>query len=106
MMLLHALKNHMFYIFVNAYFCNLSFAVLVLLSSCSFEINPDPKKSSVIKFFHLNLYGLTAHYFLKLFSIEAFMITHKFEIIYISISFSDSKVPQHFEIWLLMATHY
>ena len=45
-------------LFINDYFLNLSFVVLLLLRSVYVETNPGPKKLSVIKFFHWTLNGL------------------------------------------------
>ena len=50
-------------LFINYYFRNLPFVVLLLLRSGAAETNPGPKKSPVIKFCHWNLNGLAAHDF-------------------------------------------
>ena len=48
-------------LFINDYFHNLPFVVLLLLTSGDVETKAGRKKSSVIKFCHWNVYGLAAH---------------------------------------------
>ena len=86
-------------LFINDYFRNLPFVVLLLLRLGDVETNPGPKKSPVIKFCHWNLHGLAAHDFLKVFLIEHFITTRNFDIICLSETFLDSTVS-------LAATHY
>ena len=81
-------------LFINDYFCNLPFVVLLLLRLGDVETNPGLKKSSVIKFCHWDLNGLAGHDFLKVSLIEAFITTHNFDIICLSETFLDSTVPQ------------
>ena len=94
MLSLHTLEECNALIFINDYFRNLPFVLLLLLKSGDFESNPGPKKSSVIKFWHWNLNGLDAHDFLKVFLIDAFITTHNFDIICLSETFLDAAVPQ------------
>ena len=82
-------------LFINYYFRNLLFVVLLLLRSGNVETNTAPKKSSVIKLCHWNLNGLAAHDFLKVSLIEAFITTYNFDIICLSETFLDSTLPQH-----------
>ena len=72
-------------LFINDYFRNLTFVVLLLLTSDDVETNPGPKQSSVInKFCHWNLNGLATHDFLNVSLTEAFVATHNFDIICLS----------------------
>ena len=81
--------------FINDYFCNLPFVVLLLLRSGDVETNLGPKKSSVIKFCHWKLNGLAAHAFIKISLKEAFVTS--FDIMCFLETFLDSTVPQHDE---------
>ena len=83
--------------FINDYFCNLPFLVLLLLRSGDVETNVGPKKSSVIKFCHWKLNGLAAHDFIKISLIEGFVTTDSFDIMCFLGTFLDSTVPQHEE---------
>ena len=73
------------------YFIN-DFKHLLLLSK-DIEVNPGPKRSSNIKFCHFNLNRLTAHGFIKVPLIEAFITTSNFDIICLSETFLDSTIP-------------
>ena len=55
--------------------------VPVVLKSGDIEINPGPKISSSIKFYHWNVKELAAHDLVKLPLIEAFFPEHKFDIV-------------------------
>ena len=73
------------------YFIN-DFKHLLLLSK-DIEVNPGPKRSPNIKFCHFNLNRLTAHGFIKVPLMEAFITTSNFDIIYLSETFVDSTTP-------------
>ena len=79
---------------------------LLLLRSGDIEINPGPKKSSVIKFCHWKLNGLAAHDFLQVSLIEAFITTHNSDIICLSETFLDSTVSQHDENIMINGYYY
>ena len=55
---------------------------MLALESADIETNPEPRRSSFIKFCHLNLNGLAAHDFVKILLIEVFITTHNFGIIW------------------------
>ena len=93
-------------LFINDYFRNLPFVSLLLLRSGDIEINPGPKKSSVIKFCHWNLNGLAAHDFLQVSLAEAFITTHNSDIICLSEIFLDSAVSQHDENIMINGYYY
>ena len=79
------------YVLMIMYFIN-DFKHLLLLSK-DIEVNPGPKRSSNIKFCHFNLNRLTAHGFIKVPLIEAFITTSNFDIICLSETFLDSTIP-------------
>ena len=61
--------------------------VSILAESGDIETTPGPKKTSCIKFFHLNVIGLAANDFVKLSLIDAFITTHLFYLICLSETF-------------------
>ena len=70
-----------------------NFQHLLLLQSGHIEINPGPMKSSRPNFCHWNLNGVTAHDFVKIPLIEAFIKANNIDIICLSGTFSDSSIP-------------
>ena len=68
------------YMFAIRYFIN-NFKQLLLLLSGDIETNPDPKRSSNIKFCHWNLNGLAAHDFIKVPLVEAFITSNNFDLV-------------------------
>ena len=79
--------------FINNYFRDLPFVVLLLLRPGDVETNLGPKKASVIKCYHWNLNGLAVHDFLKVSLIEAFITIHNSLIICLSEMLQDSTAP-------------
>ena len=63
-----------------------------MVNSGDIETNPDPRKSSPIKFCHWKLNGLAAHDFIKVTLIEAFINTHNFDILCLSETFLNSTI--------------
>ena len=80
------------YMFTIRYFIN-NFKHLLLLLSGDTEINPDPKRSSNIKFCHWNLNGLASHDFIKVRLMEAFITSNNFDLVCLSETFLDSTIP-------------
>ena len=78
--------------FTITYLIN-NFKHLLLLLSRDIETNPDPKRSSNIKFCHWNLNGLTAHYFIRVPLVEAFITSNNFELVFLSKTFLGSTIP-------------
>ena len=68
------------YMFTITHLINNLKALLLLLSR-DIETNPGPKRSSNIKFCHWNLNGLTAHYFIRVPLVEAFITSNNFELV-------------------------
>ena len=69
--------------FTIGYFIN-NFKHLLLLSSGGIEINPGPERSSNIKFCRWILNGLTAHDFIKVPLVEAFITSNNFDLVCLS----------------------
>ena len=69
----------------------------MLLKSGDIETNLGPKKLSAIPFYHWNLNGLAAHDFVKAPLIEAFNTMHSFDIVCLSETFLDSRIPHNDE---------
>ena len=65
---------------------------MFLLESGDIETNLGHRRSSFIKFCHWNLNGLAADDFVKMLLIEAFITTHKFDILCLSETFLDSSI--------------
>ena len=87
------------------YFVN-NFKHLLLLLSGDIEINPDPKRSSNIKFCHWNLNGSAAHDFIKVPLVEVFLTSNNFDIVYLSETFLDSTIPNDDVNIQINAYHY
>ena len=79
------------YMLTIMFFIN-NFKHLLLLSG-DIEVNPGPKRSSKIKFYHWNLNGLAAHDFIKLPLMKAFIETSNIDIVCLSEIFLDSTIP-------------
>ena len=68
---------------LKVYFINY-FKHLQLLLPGDIEINPDPKRSSNIKFCHWNLNGLAVHDFIKVPLVKAFITSNYFDLVCLS----------------------
>ena len=82
----------LFYLFFDTIFSK-----ILLVNSGDIETNPGHRKSSPIKFCHWNLNGLAAHDFVKVPLIEAFTITHNFNILCLPETFLDSTIDLNIE---------
>ena len=100
----HIEKSCNILLFINDYFRDLPFVVLSLLRLGDVEINPGPKKLSVIKFYHWNVNGLAAYGFLKVPLIETFITTDNCDVICFLETVLDSTVFKLYEN--IAATHY
>ena len=80
----------MFY-FICLFFDSI-FSKIILVNSGDIEANPGRRKSSSIKFCHWNLNGLTAHDFVKVPLMEAFINIHNFHVLYFSETALDSTI--------------
>ena len=69
-----------------------NFSKILSVKSGDIETNPDPRKSSPIKFCYWNLNGLGTHDFIKVPLTEAFLSTHNFDILCLSETFLDSTI--------------
>ena len=56
------------------------------------ELNPGPKKSSSLSFFHWNLNGIAAHDFAKIPSIQSQALFYNIDIIFLSKMFLDLSI--------------
>ena len=65
---------------------------ILLLESGNIETNPGPKMSLFINFLNWNLNGIAIHDFVKIFLIEAFITAQNFDIVCLSVTFSDSTI--------------
>ena len=65
----------------------------LLMKSGDIESNPEPRKSSTLKFCHWNLNGLAAHKLTKLSLLEGYINVNDIDIIYLSEAFVDSPIP-------------
>ena len=73
------------------------FMQLLLPRSGDIEKNLGLKKSSVFKFCQWNLNSLTALDFVEIPLIDAFITTHKFDIMCLSLTFLDYAIPHYDE---------
>ena len=88
------------------HFCTLSFLAtiitiwsppwlysLLILLSADVELNPGPKRASTrnISICHWNLNSISAHNYIKLFLLKAYIAIHKFDIICLSETYLDSS---------------
>ena len=62
-----------------------------MIQSGDVELNPDPKKSSSLSFFHWNLNRIAAHDFAKISLIQSHALFYKTDIIFLSETFLDSS---------------
>ena len=69
---------------------------LLLMLSGDVEINPEPLSNCKEHFSicHWNLNSISAHDYSKLFLLKAYIILHKFDIIYLSETYLDSTIPK------------
>ena len=65
---------------------------LLLLQSGDTDINPGPKKSSRLTFYHWDLNGTEAHDFVKVSLMEAFIQANNIDIICLSEKILDSII--------------
>ena len=68
----------------------------LLICAGDIELNPGPRKNNTsynFSFCHWNLNSIAAHDFWKLSLLEAYNIQHKFDMICLSETFSDSSIP-------------
>ena len=68
---------------------------LLLMLSGDVEINPEPLSNCKEHFSicHWNLNSISAHDYSKLLLLKAYIILHKFDIIYLSETYLDSTIP-------------
>ena len=66
---------------------------LLILLSADVELNPGPKRASTsnISICHWNLNSISAHNYIKLFLVKAYIAIHKFDIICLSETYFDSS---------------
>ena len=67
----------------------------LLLLSRDIETNLGSKRSSNITFCQWNLNGLTAHGFIKVPLVEAFITSNNFDLVCLSETFLDSAIPNN-----------
>ena len=65
---------------------------ILLIRSEDVELNPGPKKSSSLTFFHWNLNGIAAHDFAKISLIQSHALSYNIDIIFLSETFPDSSI--------------
>ena len=63
-----------------------------MIRSGDVELNPGPKKSFSLTFFHWNLNGIAAHDFAKISLIQSHALSYNIDIIFISETFLDSSI--------------
>ena len=70
---------------------------LLLRSHADIELNPGPKKSKEnnLSICHWNLNSITAHNFLKLSQLKAYISTYKHDFICLSETYLDSSTPSN-----------
>ena len=83
------------YMFTITYLIN-NFKHLLLLLSGDIEINPGPKRSSNIKFCDWNLNDLSAHVFIKVPLVKAFITSIIFDLVCLPETFLDSTIPNNY----------
>ena len=66
---------------------------LLILLSADVELNPGPKRASTsnISVYHWSLNSISAHNYIKLFLLKAYIAIHKFDIICLSETYFDSS---------------
>ena len=65
---------------------------ILLTRSGDVELNPGPKKSSSLTFFHWNLNGIAARDFAKISFIQSHALSYNTDIIFLSETFLDSSI--------------
>ena len=77
--------------FVKIWLLQWLYSLLILLSA-DVELNPGPKRASTsnISICHWNLNSISAHNYIKLFLLKAYIAIHKFDIICLSELYLDS----------------
>ena len=65
---------------------------ILLTRSGDVELNPGPKKSSSLTFFHWNLNGIAAQDFAKISFIQSHALSYNTDIIFLSETFLDSSI--------------
>ena len=65
---------------------------ILLIRSGDVELNPGPKKSSSLSFFHWNLNGVAAHDFAKISLMQSHALFYNIDIIFLSQTFLDSSI--------------
>ena len=65
---------------------------ILLIQSGDVELNPGPKKSSSLSFFHWNLNGIAAHDFAKISLIQSHALFYNIDIIFLSETFLDLSI--------------
>ena len=65
---------------------------LLQIPSGDVEMNPGPKKSSALTFFHWNLNGIAAHDFAEISLIQSYVLSYNIDIIFLSETFLDLLV--------------
>ena len=84
-----------FFLYLKMCFQGEYLRILLSIKSGDIETNPGPKKQTCLKFFHWNLNGLTAHDFMKLPFIMAYIATNSFEIVCLWETFLDSIISNY-----------
>ena len=65
---------------------------ILLIRSDDVELNPGPKKSSSLAFFHWNLNGIATHDFAKMSLIQSYAMSYNTDIIFLFETFLDSSM--------------
>ena len=65
---------------------------ILLIRSGNIELNPGPKKSSSLSFFHWNLNETAAHDFAKISFIQSYGLSYNTDIIFLSETFLDLSI--------------
>ena len=69
---------------------------ILLIWSGDVELNPGPKKSSSLTFFHWNLNGIAAHDFAKISLIQSHALFYNIDILFLSETFLDSSIETNY----------
>ena len=78
---------------------------LLILLSADVELNPGPKRASTsnISICHWNLNSISAHNYIKLFLLKAYIAIHKFDVICLSETIIPALLPKMI-IWQFQGT--
>ena len=71
------------------------YLVLLLLKCGDIEQNPGPSKNCNLSIMHWNINSVSAHNFVKLTLLEAFVSIHKYDLICISESYLNSSISSN-----------